>query len=336
MKRRGKARFLADGVLFIDKPAGPTSHDVVERLRRRLVPERVGHTGTLDPFATGLLVLAFNQATRLSELLGAGSKLYRAELALGQATDTGDRTGQVVAEAPVPELAAAAVTAALKAQEGQRMQAPPAYSAAKHQGRPLYAYARDGVQVQKPPRPITVHRAELVALEPEAITFDMLCSRGTYVRTLGEELARALGSVGHLRALRRLASCPFTVEEAIGLELAQDLEPEELARRLAPLPAVLDRCGLPVAELDEERAWWLRQGRVLPREILLGHPRGEHAAGRPFQVRDQAGGLVAVLRWLGPDEARPERDYETIRVFPEAGQTDRGELQPSASAHGAE
>ncbi|MFH1060556.1 MAG: tRNA pseudouridine(55) synthase TruB [Pseudomonadota bacterium] len=336
MKRRGKPRFVADGVLLIDKPAGPTSHDVVEGLRRRLIPERVGHTGTLDPFATGLLVLAFNQATRLSELIGGGAKLYRGSLALGQAFDTGDPTGQVTAEAAIPELTAEAVTAALKTLEGPRMQAPPAYSAAKHQGRPLYAYARAGAPVVKPPRPITVHRAELVALTPGVVVFDMLCSRGTYVRALAEDLAQALGSVGHLRDLRRLASRPFAVEEAVGLDAALELAPDALARRLVPLAEVLDRCGLPVAALDEERAWWLRQGRVLPREVLLGQARGEHAAGAAFQVRDQDDDLVAVLRWLAPDEARPERDYETIRVFPAAGQAGRGDMQPSASASGAE
>jgi tRNA U55 pseudouridine synthase TruB len=142
--------------------------------------------------------------------------------------------------------------------------------------------------------------------------------------------------VGHLRALRRLASRPFAVAEAIGLDEALDLAPEELAARLVPLAQVLDLCGLPVARVDDELAWGLRQGRVLAREILMGDARGEHAAGLPFQVRDQAGGLVAVLRWLAPNEARRAREYETIRVFPAADQLDHGERQPSASAPGAE
>lgn len=335
-RRRSSPRFFTDGVLLVDKPAGPTSHDVVERLRRRYRPDKLGHAGTLDPFATGLLVLAFNQATRLAELLGSGAKLYQASLGLGRSTDTGDLTGETLREAPVPELAAAQVSEALAALEGPRMQAPPAYSAAKHEGRPLYAYARAGVKVEKPPRPITVYEAQLVSLAPGEISFRMLCSRGTYVRALGEDLARSLGSEGHLTALRRLGSAPFAAEEALDLDQALDLGPEELALRLLPLPEVLDRLGLPVAEVDADTAWSLRQGRILARETLLAHTRGQHQDGQPFQVRDDQDGLVAVLRWLGPGERRPQRDYDNIRVFPEASGEASGEDQTSASAHGAE
>ncbi|MEW5913645.1 MAG: tRNA pseudouridine(55) synthase TruB [Thermodesulfobacteriota bacterium] len=310
-------KFFGDGVLVVDKPAGPTSHDVVERLRRRFKPAKLGHTGTLDPFATGVLVLAFNRATRMASLLGAGDKLYQGRVALGQATDTGDPTGQVTAQAPVPALSEAQVRAALQDLEGARLQAPPPFSAAKHQGRPLYAYAREGQVVDKEPRSITVHQARLLGLMPAAIDLELSCSRGTYVRSLAAELAQALGTQGHLQSLRRLASAPFGVGEALGLQEALDLEPAELAQRLIGLDQALARCGLPAVTLDQERVWELRQGRILPREVLLaGAAEGAPSRG-PFRVLDPQGELVAVLRWLEPGQRLPGRDYESVRVFPE-------------------
>ena len=332
MSRRNKAAFFADGVLVIDKPAGPTSHDVVQKLRRRFKPSKLGHAGTLDPFATGVLVLLFNRATRMANLLGTGDKLYAGVVALGQATDTGDPTGQVVAEAPAPELDQEQASEALRALEGDREQAPPAYSAAKHQGKPLYAYAREGVAVQKPPRPITVHSARLTGLASGEISFEMLCSRGTYVRSLAEDLARDLGTVGHLKQLCRLASAPFSLSEAVGMEQALDMRPAELAQRLIPLGEALARCGLPAVEVDEDLAWRIRQGEIIPRAELLGG--GDASASGPFRV-ERAGELVAVLRWLGPGEKRPGRDYESIRVFPEPQQA-RLSRETSASAMGAE
>lgn len=334
-RRRRQPRFLESGVLLVDKPAGPTSHDVVEGLRRRFQPAKLGHAGTLDPFATGLLVLAFNQATRLVDLMGWGQKTYAATLALGRATDTGDPTGQETASAPVPELSEASVTAALQALEGQRMQEPPAFSAAKHQGRPLYAYARAGQEVHKPPRPITVYQARLVDLRPGEIDFVMRCSRGTYLRSLAQELALALGSVGHLRSLRRLQSQPFSLEQAVELDTALDWSAQELAQNLLPLDQALARCGLPVVAVDDDLAWQLRQGRILPSQALERPDQEQPSEGGAFMVLDPAGALVAVLRWLAPEARRPGRAYETIRVFPEPSAEGPGG-EASASALGAE
>ncbi|MBU1273754.1 MAG: tRNA pseudouridine(55) synthase TruB [Proteobacteria bacterium] len=333
MKRRGKAAFLSDGVLVVDKPDGPTSHDVVERLRRRFRPAKLGHTGTLDPFATGVLVLAFNRATRMASLLGAGKKVYAGVVSLGTATDTGDPTGQVTATAPVPEISPERAAAALAALEGERQQAPPAYSAAKLNGKPLYAYARKGVAVEKPARSISVGRTKLVALSPGEIAFELTCSRGTYVRSLAEDLARDLGTVGHLKELRRVASAPFALAEAVGLDEALDLSPAQLAGRLIGLSQALERAGLPGVEVDLDTAWQLRQGMILPRETFMTPGAGQ--AKGAFRVLTPEGELVAVLRWLEPGERRPGRDYENIRVFPEQ---EPGELdeQTSASAMGAE
>lgn len=317
MGRRGKAKFHTDGVLVVNKPEGPTSHDVVARLRGRFRPAKLGHTGTLDPFSSGVLVLAFNRATKLAGLLGAGGKLYRAGLALGAATDTGDLTGEVVERSEVPKLQEPQVRQALDSLLGQRMQAPPAYSAAKHQGRPLYAYARQGVSVKKPPRPITVHRAELLALGDEGFSFELACSRGTYVRSLGEELAVSLGTVGHLKSLVRLESAPFALDEAVSLDQALSLSSRELAEALISPVQALSRCGLPAATLDDELVWQLRQGRILGREVFLSQV-GQGASGSgSFMALSPEGELAAVLRWLGPGGMRPGRDYETIKVFPE-------------------
>ncbi len=333
---RRRPRFITDGVLVVDKPAGPTSHDVVARLRGRFKPAKLGHTGTLDPFATGVLVLAFNQATRLADLLGAGRKVYRGVLALGRATDTGDPTGQVVAQAPVPGLSRDQVAAALEAMVGDRLQEPPAYSAAKHQGKPLYAYARQGVTIKKPPRPITVHAAELLDLQPGSIELQFTCSRGTYVRALTEELARTLGTVGHLASLRRTASEPFGQDQAVTLEQAAAMDDQELERQLLGCSEALALCGLPAARLDDEMAWQLRQGRILGREVFLAGAEDENLAGADaFRVLAPDGDLAAVLRWLKPGRRRPGRDYETIRVFPERSPRRQG-TEGDHRAYGAE
>ncbi len=255
-------------------------------------------------------------------------------LALGRATDTGDLTGATVAEAPVTDLERGPVEAALQGLVGPRMQSPPAYSAAKHEGRPLYSYAREGKEVRKPPRPITVYEAVLHKVEPGIIEFELTCSRGTYVRSLAEDLARELGSVGHLSALRRLASRPFEVAEGLSLEEALDMGPRELAEKMLDVSSALARCGLPLVEVDDDKAWQLRQGRILRPEELIG-PGSSLKPGLAFRVHDAEGGLVAVLRWMEPGSGKSGRSYENIRVFPERPDGREGH-QTSASAMGAE
>lgn len=333
MKRPRNPRCAADGVLVVDKPAGLTSHDVVERLRRRFRPGRLGHAGTLDPFATGVLVLAFNQATRLMELLGVGAKVYQASLLLGSSTDTGDLTGQMTGQAPAPELSQEQILAALAGLVGPRMQAPPAFSAAKHEGRALYSYARQGQVVEKPARPITVYEARLDALEAGRIVFTLKVSRGAYLRSLGEDLAAALGTLGHLEALSRQASEPFSLAEAVSLEQALAWDDLELETNLLSASQALERCGVPQVSLDDELAWQVRQGQQLSAPLLWGESR-EPAPG-PLRVLDQAGELVAVLRWLDGRTTSSGRPYETIRVFPEPGNPGFGR-NASASALGAE
>lgn len=203
--------------LAVDKPAGITSHDVVAMLRAVTGAGKVGHTGTLDPFATGVLAIAFGSATRLISYLDEDLKVYDATIALGAATDTGDPTGEVIREMPVPDLTEDRVREVLASFHGVMMQAPPRYSAVKVRGRPLYAYARDGEDVVAQPRPTRIDGIELLELGPSHLRVMITCGRGTYARVLADDIAVALGTAGHLSALRRTRTGRFTVEGALTL-----------------------------------------------------------------------------------------------------------------------
>lgn len=210
-----------DGLLLVDKPAGVSSHDMVLAARRAVGERRIGHAGTLDPFATGLLVLLVGRATRLLPHLPGEPKVYEARIVFGRATDTEDPLGAVIAEAPCPSRAA--VSAALPTLTGALRQVPSAYSAKRVEGRRAYALARAGADVVLAPVPITVHAWEPLAWEgPEdavtALTARITCSGGTYVRALARDLGAMVGSAAHLGALRRTAIGPFRVAEALDLE----------------------------------------------------------------------------------------------------------------------
>jgi len=216
---------MADGILNLDKPRGPTSHDVVCRVRALTGVRRVGHAGTLDPLATGVLLVCIGQATRVSEYLMGGQKAYRARVRLGVATDTYDAEGQVVAEADVT-ASREQVEAALALLRGPIVQVPPAYSAIKHEGAPLHRLARRGVAAEQilrsKARQVEIVRLELTAWEPPDCTLETTCSPGTYVRSLVHDLGQALGCGAHLSGLTRLASGRFRLEDAVTLEeLAQ-------------------------------------------------------------------------------------------------------------------
>lgn len=221
------------GILLIDKPSGWTSHDVVAKVRRVLGTKKVGHAGTLDPMATGVLVILVGKATKLSDSLLNEEKAYTAEVLLGQGTDTGDAEGQVVVERPVPELTDMAdLVTAIEPLLGTREQMVPAYSAVKVGGKKLYESARKGqAMVERPVKMITI---ESMAVEFESATklqMRVICSKGTYIRVLAEELAANLGTVGHLTALRRTRSGQFAVEDCVALEeLINHPQPQSLLR----------------------------------------------------------------------------------------------------------
>lgn len=256
------------GLLVVDKagydPAHPdarlwTSHDVVARVRRLSSQRRIGHTGTLDPMASGLLILCLGQATRLVEYYQGHDKRYRAVVALGVATDSYDAVGTIVAQSPVPPLSDEQVEAALARFRGDILQTPPIYSAIKQEGEALYAKARRGEEVTVEARPVTIHQLTLLARSKTTLTLDVLCSAGTYIRSLAHDLGVALGTVAHLAELRRTAAGNFTLDDAHTLEQVEAAaQAGTLGDLLLPLGAGL---GLPVITVDEKTALRFGQGQ---------------------------------------------------------------------------
>ena len=220
------------GVLLVDKPAGLSSFRVVQQIRRALNIKKVGHAGTLDPFATGLLIVCVGrQATRMVPKLMAGDKEYEAVLRLGIETDSHDIDGRIVNELPVEGIDVASIKSCLARFVGEQLQEPPAFSALKHKGKPLYHYARKGIVVTKEPRLVTVHKISCLEFDGELLRIRVACSKGTYIRVLAADIGRVLGCGAHLAKLRRLQSGCFSVDEAIdGTLLADTME----ARKFLP------------------------------------------------------------------------------------------------------
>lgn len=277
------------GVLPVDKPEGPTSHDVVARARRALGERRIGHTGTLDPFATGLLLLCVGRATRLAEYLTAQDKTYVAVARLGQETDTEDRHGVVVAESGGwRDLERSHVEEAVSAFLGEGEQVPPQYSAKKVDGEAMHRRARRGEHVELAPRPIRIEEVEVLEWTPPALTFRVRCSSGTYVRSLARDLGKVLGVGAHLTSLRRTAI--GTVDVACALPL-EDLEsPGRVeAALMDPLAAL---AHLPRIDVDARQARALEQGRPLPGGFPDGAPVVVVHEACLLAVADVAGGVL--------------------------------------------
>lgn len=207
-----------DGILVVDKPQGLTSHDVVSIVKRAYKLKKVGHTGTLDPLATGVLPLCLNKATPYAGLLINSDKAYEVTLRLGQATTTYDSEGEITAEHVIPKDLAGCLNAILPQFRGEILQTPPPYSAIKVQGKPLYWWARQGKPMTVPPRVVTVFNLEILAITAETLSLRVACSKGTYVRSIGHDLGVALGCGAHVVALRRVQAGPFHVNQAIGLD----------------------------------------------------------------------------------------------------------------------
>ena len=254
------------GILNLDKPAGWTSHDAVAKLRRLLGERRIGHGGTLDPMATGVLPVFVGRATRAVEFLEAADKEYEAGLRLGIVTDTQDTTGQILEERPV-SVTEEDLRAAVLDLRGGREQLPPMYSAVKVGGKALYAYARAGKTVERKPRQITVYEAEPLGWSGEEYRFRIVCSKGTYIRTLCSDLGQTLGCGGAMSSLRRLRAGPFRLEEAVSLETVM----EKGEACLLPLDSLFaDR---PALTLDGERTRRVLCGNDIPLEGEAGQYR---------------------------------------------------------------
>src|SRR3954470_17660401 len=224
-----------EGVLLIDKPKGLTSHDVVYRLRRKLQMKKIGHAGTLDPMATGVLVMLIGKATRISQYLMSTDKIYEGEATLGIVTDSQDAEGDVMETRPVPELTEAKVREVMKTFLGDQYQTPPMHSAIKIDGVKLYELARKGEVVEREPRFIRVAGFNLFSFTPPTLTFDLHCTKGTYVRTIAHDLGQKLGCGAHLSALRRTGSGKFTIGQCLPLDEIEKLSLPEIEKRLIPV-----------------------------------------------------------------------------------------------------
>ena len=275
-----------DGVLVVDKPAGPTSHDIVDRVRKAFGLRRVGHTGTLDPFATGVLAVCLGKATRLARFLADGEKVYRATIRLGFATTTDDATGDPIGEAVPVHLDPRALAEALARFTGSFDQVPPSYSAKHVGGRRLYELARRGETATRRAVPVTVHAIEVLGAARDLVEIEVRCATGTYIRALGRDLGESLGVGGHLTALRRLRSGAF------GLELAVPADRVAPSSRplVIPLSDLLE--AMPAVRVSAEGREAVRHGRGLGR-VLVASGFPESPPDR-MRVLDESGRLLAL------------------------------------------
>ena len=257
-----RERRIVDGVLLLDKPSGMTSNAALQRARWLLSAKKAGHTGTLDPMATGLLPLTFGEATKFSQMLLEADKEYEATIALGQETDTGDADGQPIG--PVGEvgvLSAERLRPILRQFVGDIEQVPPMYSALKRDGKPLYEYARAGIEIERAPRNVRVHALDLLEITDRTFTIVVRCSKGTYIRTLAIDLGRALGCGAHLSALRRTSIGPFTVATAVTLPRIESLAETERNGLLEPVDTLVG--GFPSIALDDASCRAMLQGQTI-------------------------------------------------------------------------
>jgi tRNA pseudouridine55 synthase len=263
-----QVRIPVHGVLLLNKPVGISSNAALQKAKWLLKAKKAGHTGTLDPFADGLLPLCFGEATKFSAYLLDADKTYRAVMQLGVVTTTGDPEGEVLATRSVA-VSRSEFEAVLPRFRGEIEQIPPMHSALKHQGRPLYEYARAGIEIDRPPRRVTIHRLDVAEWSPPRVVIDVQCSAGTYIRTLAQDIGAALGCGAHLTALTRLASAGFSLADACTLDELETLPATQRGTRLLPVDSLV--AHLPAVSLDEARITALCQGR---HPELRGAPAG--------------------------------------------------------------
>jgi tRNA pseudouridine55 synthase len=288
MARRKKGRDI-HGIILLDKPPGYSSSQAVQKVKWLFTARKAGHTGSLDPFATGMLPICLGEASKTAGFMLEASKRYLATARLGQATATGDTEGDVATEMPVPALTPRAIDAVFESFRGAIEQVPPMYSALKHQGQPLYKLARAGKEVERKARSVIIHELELIAWEKPRLVFRVHCSKGTYVRTLAGDIAEKLGTCAHLQALRRLDVEPFHEEDMISLdELERAASAGQQDSLLLPLDTGLE--AWPVVELNGEDQVRFTHGNPAPvRETYRGKVRVYALSGQILglgEVRD--------------------------------------------------
>jgi tRNA pseudouridine55 synthase len=305
-------RSQLSGVLTIDKPADQSSARTVASVKKLLDAAKVGHSGTLDPFATGVLICCVNQATRLSRFFLRDQKSYTATLRLGEQTDTQDATGKIMATSCVPQWETGRITDIFKQFEGQIMQQPPAYSALKHKGVPLYKLARKGTPVRKAPRSVTISSLRITNIRLPDIAFEVTCSSGTYVRTLCADIGDRMGCGGHLVTLRRTASGGFSLTNAVSLKALEAYDgPEQRLELLTPMAEALH--GMRQIQADPDLLQRIAHGKPLTAGHVpqqLEDNRTVPASDGYVKVVDAGKKLKAVLHYI-PDKAA----YDYCCVF---------------------
>jgi tRNA pseudouridine55 synthase len=285
---------MTDGMVLINKPEGISSARVVNQVKKMFQVKKAGHTGTLDPFATGLLPVALGQATRLSRFFLGGAKRYRARVRLGIETDTYDRTGRIVSQADPDCLAAidpAQVGETAAGFKGKQSQVPPSFSALKHQGQPLYKLARQGEMIQKPARSIEIFSIQVTAVTLPEFELDIHCSGGTYIRSLAHDMGAKLGCGAHLSALCRTGVSHFTLDQAVDLEAMPDLPPDR--RGVIPMTDCLS--FLPRIQADEALAQKIGHGGKLSDQDFRSGPVHPLTAKSPVRITDSQNRLIAVI-----------------------------------------
>ena len=283
------AKSIVSGVLLIDKPQGMTSQQVVSKVKYLLKSDvhdskKAGHTGTLDPMATGLLPICLGEATKFSHYQLDAVKSYQAIIKLGEQTDTGDAEGEIIATSPVPHVTQAMLQSVTEQFLGEIMQVPPMYSALKKDGKKLYELAREGIEVERAARPLTIYELSLTPLSDQQLQLTVTCSKGTYVRVLAEDIAKALGTLGHLTALRRIRTGDFEIANAITLA---DFAALDVAARFDKLLAV-DACvhSLPSLVLDDSQSKRIRQGQRLNVKATMLTQQLNLTANQTFRLFD--------------------------------------------------
>jgi tRNA pseudouridine55 synthase len=301
-----KSHIVVDsGLLLIDKPEGPTSAQVVHRVKVLLGAKKVGHLGTLDPFASGLLLLGINEGTKVADIFLSAPKSYRGIMVLGVETDSQDATGTIVQVRSVPAIGKIELRDLEQQFSGDLRQVPPMFSALKREGVPLYRLARQGKEVPREPRSIRIEKLRLSKLEKDTIEIEVTCSRGTYVRTLAADMGKSLGCGAHLKSLRRIACGHLTIDQAVTLDELERLDPT-MAAPLLSLEKALDH--LRAITWETQLLSRLRLGQ---QEILshLDKPVGGEKLAR---ILDPRGELVALVEWI---EDVPRSRWRLIRIF---------------------
>jgi tRNA pseudouridine55 synthase len=308
---------MRDGVIIIDKPAGESSHAVVAAVKKLLGVRKAGHTGTLDPMATGVLPICLDEATKLAGFLAGEDKEYRATMLLGIRTDTMDREGKVIGQSE-KKVSDEEIRNAVMGMKGVIRQTPPPFSAVKFQGKPLYHWARKNIFPEKQDREVKIHEIAIEKIDFPSVTFRVLCSKGTYIRTLCSDIGDILGTGACLSGLRRLKSGPFTEKEAVSLGDATGPDKKaELEEKILPLPALLP--SWPSVDIPEDFAQKLSNGWQPTAKIFRGHELPLLKAGDMIKLKKN-GSLLAVARMLVPTGSLREFDdhrqvAKLIRVF---------------------